>query len=339
MSTKQRLNYWSKRIKAVSDDSFEDLAMELFQFQATHNILYSQYISLLDKKPSSITCIEDIPFMPISFFKHHAVRTGDWEAEAVFTSSGTSGSKVSKHYVRDLEDYLNNAQMCFEHFFNPVKEFRFLALLPSYLEQGNSSLVTMADHFIRLSKYDDSGFFMNSSDEFYRIMRCKDTAHIPTVVLGVSFAFMDMAEQFALPQNSNIIFMETGGMKGRRIEPTRSDLHNILQKAFSCDSIASEYGMTELFSQFYSKANGIFYCPPSGRVIVRQLNDPFIVEKPGKTGTLDIIDLANYSTISFISTEDLGCLFEDGSFEVLGRRDRADLRGCNLLLESIENPG
>lgn len=268
--------------------------------------------------------------MPISFFKTQALQTGDWVAQTIFRSSGTTGSTTSQHLVRDVAFYERNARRGFEEAYGALSEYTTLALLPAYLERKDSSLVYMADYFIRQSADPQSGFFLNNYDDLAAVLRQYAAENKPTLLLGVSFALWDMAERYQLGFEE-LIVMETGGMKGRRKELTRSELHAILAPAFRQKHIHSEYGMTELLSQAYSQGEGLFRPAPTMRVFTRDITDPLTLQKDGRTGVINIIDLANLDTISFIATDDLGRRYADGSFEVLGRLDAADVRGCNLL--------
>lgn len=328
------VNGLKRRVKDVDEGSFASLALDVFRFQSRNNLLYKQFLHLIGLSPQDVRQVSDIPFLPIQFFKTHDIRTGSWEPLLVFTSSGTTAATTSRHLVRDEEFYRKNARRGFAHFYGAVENYCVLALLPSYLERNGSSLVFMADDFIRQSRHPQSGFFLYNTKELAGILgECKKNA-VPTLLLGVSFALWDLAEQY--PMNlSGITIMETGGMKGRRREATREELHGILKEAFQVDAIHSEYGMTELLSQAYSSGEGLFRPSPTMRVLSREITDPFSLQGHGKTGVLNIIDLANLDTISFIATEDLGRVYEDGSFEVLGRLDASDTRGCNLLVADV----
>lgn len=322
----------AKKIETVTESDFDKVALEIFHYQAHYNLLYADYLRLLRIDPQSVTDILDIPFLPIQFFKNYIIKTGDWDPEIIFTSSGTTGQVTSQHLVRDLEFYKKNTYKGFEYFFDSVNQYCILALLPSYLERSGSSLVVMADHFIQQSDYKQSGFFLyNTGDLIKTLENCKKN-QIPTLLLGVSFALLDIAAQHSLDL-SGIMIMETGGFKGRRKEMIREELHEILCDRFNVQSVHSEYGMTELFSQAYSRKDGIFYTSPTMRVITRQIMDPFSIEQRNKTGVINVIDLANLDTISFIATDDLGKVYDDGSFSVLGRLDASDLRGCNLMIQ------
>ncbi len=308
----------------LDESDFDAVAMQVFQYQKEHNALYAKYINLLGET-------REHPFLPISFFKGHKVTSGTWEPETVFKSSGTTGQIPSQHFVRSKKLYLDNARRGFASAYGDPSEWCFLALLPNYLERGNSSLVAMADHFIQLSPFPESGFFLHDFEKLRDcILSCHSKGH-KTILLGVSFALLDFAERFPMDL-SGITVMETGGMKGKRREMTRDELHQSLQQAFNVDLIHSEYGMTELFSQAYANGGSIFAPSPSMKVVATEVTDPFCAVAPGRTGVLNIIDLANLDTLSFIQTEDLGRVYEDGRFEVLGRLDAAEMRGCNLMI-------
>lgn len=316
----------------LNEKGFEKIAVQLFHHQAVHNPVYNAYLKNLDVDPQRILTLEDIPFLPISFLKTQAVKTGDWQAETVFRSSGTTGMTTSMHLVRDTSFYLQNAGRCFEYFFGPVSRYHIFAILPSYIGRADSSLICMMDHFIRESGSSFSGFYLSDLprliDDVRNAQRDKSRK---VLIFGVSFALLDLAEQFA-PDLSGCLIFETGGMKGRRAEITRLELHDVLTRAFNVRSVYSEYGMTELFSQAYTSGGTRFRTPPWMQVIIREIGDPFMVLLPGKSGGINVVDLANSSTIAFIETEDIGVRFDDGTFEVQGRLDNSDVRGCNLLI-------
>ena len=318
-------------IKSQSD--FCDVALEIFNYQYNNNSIYNEFIRSLGKDPSGITTIDKIPFLPIEFFRNHRITTGIHQVEMIFESSGTTGVIPGKHLVTDLRLYEESFLRSFRMFYGNPEEFLILALLPSYTERAGSSLVYMADNLIRKSRNPESGFYKNSMEELvYTIKKAKDE-NWKILLLGVSFALLDLAEKPA-PDLSGIIVMETGGMKGRRKELTRTELHSILKEELNVDSIHSEYGMTELLSQAYSKGDGIFFTPPWMKIFIRDPQDPLtIYQEPSATGGINIIDLANINSCSFIATGDLGKLHEDGGFEVLGRFDNSDIRGCNLMAE------
>jgi len=327
-----------QQILQVDTDQFDQLALQVFRYQATYNPLYKKYLSLIQVQPAEVQSIKDIPFLPISFFKTHEVKTVHDSRStvqggqtAIFSSSGTTGSTTSQHFVKDVDFYLANTVKGFVPFYGAVTDYCVLGLLPSYLERSGSSLIAMVDHFIKLSKYSQSGFFLYDHDRLAEVLRQNKKTNIPTLLIGVSFALLDFAEQYTLDLEG-VIIMETGGMKGRRKEITRAELHQILQKSFNTKVIHSEYGMTELLSQGYSKGAGIFYPSPTMKILAREVTDPFAYQKHQKTGVLNIIDLANLDSCAFIATDDLGRIHEDGSFEILGRLDSSDIRGCNLMV-------
>ncbi len=327
-----------QEILQVEQANFDQLALQIFHYQAAYNDLYHQYLALLRINPNDVQTIADIPFLPISFFKTHEVVTAKGEEHrakglhrATFSSSGTTGTTTSRHFVTDLDFYLQNTVLGFERFYGKLKGFCVLGLLPSYLERSGSSLIAMVDHFIKLSTQPQSGFFLYDHEALATVLQDCQKNNIPTLLIGVSFALLDFAEQYQLDL-SNIIIMETGGMKGRRKEITRTVLHSILQHSFKVSNIHSEYGMTELLSQGYSKGKGIFYPTPTMKLLPREITDPFATQKNNRTGVLNIIDLANLDSCAFIATDDLGRVYEDGSFEILGRLDASDIRGCNLMV-------
>ncbi len=331
MLYEQQRNKILQQLETLTDPAFEALALQVFQFQARFNEVYSRYLSLLKIDAGSVRKMADIPFLPIQFFKNYSIKTGKWAAATSFSSSGTTGEATSFHHVRDIAFYKKNTERGFSRFYGAPSGYCVLALLPSYLERSGSSLILMAEHFIGLSEHAKSGFFLHNTTDLLDILDELKKEQTPTLLLGVSFALLDLAEQHPVDLQG-VIIMETGGMKGRRKEITRGELHHSLTRAFKVEHIHSEYGMTELFSQAYSTGQGIFRCPPTMKVLTREITDPLTLQKTGKTGVLNIIDLANLDTISFIATDDLGRVNPDGSFEVLGRLDNSDIRGCNLLL-------
>lgn len=312
-----------------TEQSFELLALEIFRYQASYNPVYRRFLELLGRDSQAVNTLHGIPPMPISFFKNFEIKTGNWDAEIVFTSSGTTGQIPSRHFVRDSSVYLKNTLNGFKKFYGDPADWIFLALLPNYLERGGSSLVAMADYFIRLSKFPESGFFLNNYDQLNRTLNnLKGQKNV--LLLGVSFALLDFGEQYNL-NLSNLLIMETGGMKGRRKELTREELHAELKKLYHTQQIHSEYGMTEMFSQGYSRGGTVFEPSPTLKMLTTEINDPFHPTLPGRSGVLTVMDLANIDTCSFIATEDVGRVFDDGSFSVLGRLDAAEMRGCNLM--------
>ncbi|WP_242133745.1 LuxE/PaaK family acyltransferase [Aestuariivivens marinum] len=310
---------------------FKDLAMKVFKFQFENNSVYRSFCDLLYVHPSDITSIKDIPFLPIQFFKSHRVLSSSKPIEKIFSSSGTTGSVSSKHYVTDLSIYENSFQKGFEQFYGNIKDYVILALLPSYLEREGSSLIYMAEVLIKQSKHKESGFYLNNLTELKDLLLKLESEGKKTLLMGVSFALLDLVEQYQF-QLKNTIVMETGGMKGRRKEMIRTELHNTLKEGFGVSTIHSEYGMTELLSQAYSKDHGIFNCPPWMQVLTRDTEDALTIQDYGKSGGINIIDLANINSCAFIATQDLGRAYQNGSFEVMGRFDYSDIRGCNLMV-------
>ncbi len=319
----------AKRIFEIkTEGQFNDLALEIFQLQASKNPVYAEYIDHLGLDPAEIAQIEQIPFLPIELFKTHRIITGDRAPEIEFTSSGTSGSQVSRHRVSDLNIYERSFEQCFEQYYGAIADYRVLALLPSYLERGGSSLIYMVDAMINKSKGNGSGFYLDDLNSLSQELRKVNTK---TMLIGVSFALLELAEKEKFDLKNTIV-METGGMKGRRKEMTRTELHRILKDRLGIASVHSEYGMTELLSQAYATADGKFGTPPWMRLLIRDINDPFTINRLGKTGGINVIDLANIHSCSFLATQDLGRQNGDGSTEILGRFDFSDLRGCNLMV-------
>jgi hypothetical protein len=331
MILKERAELLSE-LNQINQEKFRKLALKVFQYQAKNNELYAAFLKLVNKKAEKITQLNEIPFLPIDFFKSKTIKSGNWESVTTFKSSGTSNSVQSIHHVKDLSFYLKNTVKGFTKFYGSPENYAILALLPSYLERGDSSLVLMAEHFIKMSKFDQSGFFLNDHKELAAtLLECFEK-NIPVLLLGVTFALLDFAADHPMKFPSDSIVMETGGMKGRRKEMIRNEVHQILSESFGLKNIHSEYGMTELFSQAYSKGHGIFYPSETMQILIRDSTDPFYFLENGKTGAVNIIDLANFDTCSFIATDDLGKIFDDGCFEILGRFDSGDIRGCNLMI-------
>ena len=320
---------WNHKVFGVKEMDFETLALEIFRFQAAQNTVYKAYLQALGADPASVKAIEQIPFLPVRFFKSHMVQTTSFEAAVIFESSGTTGSISSRHMVKDLSLYEESFLRGFELFYGSVKEWCVIGLLPSYLERTNSSLVHMVHKLIQLSEHPQSGFYLAEFDQLFAVLGELEKRKQKTLLIGVTFALLDFAEKYPLGLQHTII-METGGMKGRRQEMIRPAVHELLKKAFSVPAIHSEYGMTELLSQAYSKGEGFFSCPPWMRMLVRDEEDPFVVKRAG-SGTINVIDLVNIYSCSFIATDDVGKIHTDGSFEVLGRIDGSDLRGCSLM--------
>lgn len=313
------------------DALFDELALEIFAIQKQQNPVYREYLQLTGLDAVKPLRASEIPCLPVQLFKNKAIQTGDWTPQDKFLSSGTTGMEQSFHLVRDPVWYDLISRQIFEYFYGEVTQYCFLALLPGYLERKGSSLITMMNRFIHLSQRKGSGFFLRDTENLLKQLRICIEERKPTFLFGVSFALWELAEAF--PMNLEAVkVMETGGMKGRRREITRKELHGILKDQWQIESVHSEYGMTELFSQGYSKADGLFRPGPTMRVFPRDMTDPFGLTGLGKTAALNVVDLANIDTISFIATEDLGKCHPEGDFEVLGRLDNSDIRGCNLLL-------
>ena len=320
-----------KKIKDLREEEFESLAIEVFRYQALENPVYKEFLELLNIDPLGIEQISEIPFLPIQFFKNHRVVTGDWEEEIVFESSTTTTGTPSRHYIKDLDAYRHYCILQFEKIYGSLKDWKILALLPGYSERPNASLVHMIEGFIKRSGNPRSGFFKDDIDGLIASIYHSTTDSAPTLLIGVSFALLDLIGN-DLPElrQRGMIIMETGGMKGKRTEITRTELHQLLSIGFGVRNIHSEYGMTELQSQAYSTGDGIFKSGPWMKVICREINDPFTEISGGKTGRIDIIDLLNLDSCSFIATDDLGRM-QDEDFEVLGRKDDSEVRGCNLM--------
>jgi phenylacetate-coenzyme A ligase PaaK-like adenylate-forming protein len=322
----------TERIFQIKNEKeFEELALEIFHFQSETVPVYKEFINYLKVIPGSVDSVSKIPFLPVEFFKSHKIIAAGQKPQIVFKSSGTTGSTPSKHFVASLDLYEKSFLRCFSNFYGNPGDYCILALLPSYLGRSGSSLVYMAEKLINYSGHHLSGFYLNKTDKLIAVLRDLKSEQTPVILIGVSFALADLAE-IIQEDLSGIIFMETGGMKGRRKEMVREELHGLLKTSFNISEVHSEYGMTELLSQAYSKGNGIFNCPPWMKILIRDSYDPLQILKPGNTGTMNIIDLANLYSCSFLATSDLGKLHHDGSFEVLGRMDNSDIRGCNLLV-------
>lgn len=319
--------------KIKSESEFSEIALEIFNYQYNRNAVYQRFIDSLGKQVSSVKSVSDIPFLPVEFFRNHKIITGDLPVEMIFESSGTTGFTPGKHFVCDLSLYEESFLNSFRMFYGDPEDYVIAALLPSYTEREGSSLVYMADNLIKKSNHLLSGFYRDNIGNLISSLTQVKEANRKFFLLGVSFALLDLAENNS-PDLRDVIIMETGGMKGRRKELTRSELHSILKEKFNVTAIHSEYGMTELMSQAYSKGEGIFYSPPWMKIILRDPQDPLAIHtEKGKTGGINVIDLANINSCSFISTGDLGKLHDDGGFEVLGRFDNSDIRGCNLMAE------
>ena len=316
-----------------SDVDFERLALAVYQYQASENPVYSEFVRILEIDINQVKNIAQIPFLPIELFKSQTIICGTSEPEIVFSSSGTTGIIQSKHHVKQLAVYTESFRKGFEFFYGNISEYTILALLPSYQERDGSSLIFMVDDLIKESNNPSSGYFLYNHDELYTVLLRQKAEKRKTILLGVTYALLDFIEAHTIINFPELIVMETGGMKGKRKELVKEELHELLCNGFGVENIHSEYGMTELLSQGYSAGKGIFKTPPWMRVLVRDTNDPFSLLGTGKSGGLNIIDLANIYSCSFIATQDLGRKQPDGGFEVLGRFDNSDIRGCNLLVQ------
>lgn len=324
---------YNRIFSIINDEDFLRTALEVFDIQRNKNIVYQDFTVSLRKNHDEVKQLLDIPFLPVEFFRNRKIVTGDLPVEMIFESSGTTGVLPGRHFVNDLRLYEESFLTTFRLFYGEPSEYLIAALLPSYTEREGSSLVYMADKLIKKSGNPLSGFYKGNIDDLLQVIKKSKNENHKILLLGVSFALLDLAEGQS-PDLSGIIVMETGGMKGRRKEVTRQELHSILKEKLNVSSIHSEYGMTELMSQAYSKGDGIFYCPSWMKVVIRDPQDPLtIYTETGITGGINIIDLANINSCSFIATGDLGRLHDDGGFEVLGRFDNSDVRGCNLIAE------
>ena len=328
---------FEKSIFAAQLDNFNGLALALFNYQYQNNTIYRQFCDSLQINAAAINSIKKIPFLPISFFKTHAVKTGEFETDTVFESSGTTQTITSKHFVKDIELCRKSFNTCFEKFYGHPQNKCILGLLPAYLERKNSSLVMMVDELIKAGNNPLSGFYLYDHEKLHRTILHNELLKLPTLLIGVTYALLDFAEAYPM-QLRHTIVMETGGMKGRREEMTRQEVHAVLQKQLDISLVHSEYGMTELLSQAYSKGDGIFHCPSWMKIVLRDEDDPFHIitaddaQNKSQTGLINIIDLANIHSCSFIATDDIGRLNANESFEVLGRADNSDVRGCSLMV-------
>ena len=315
-----------------TEADFKQTALRVFNFQAENNLVYSEFLNHLRVDVNTIDSIEKIPFLPIRFFKDFEIVSGNASTEKVFTSSGTTGSEVSKHFVTDLSFYIESLKYSFQHFYGGFSDYTIFALLPSYMEREGSSLIDMVEYWIKQSGR--GGFYLYNHHELYDDLLQSEKEGKKAILIGVSFALLDFVEKYQM-NLKNTIVMETGGMKGRKKEMTRHELHSILKPRFGLNQIHSEYGMTELLSQAYSKGNALFQTPNWMRVLIRDTEDPLSLLPIGRTGAINVIDLANLNSCSFISTDDLGKVHVDSSFEILGRFDHSDVRGCNLMVSDI----
>ncbi len=312
-----------------SDKEFEEMAIETYHYQNKFNPIYSKYSSLIleGKKPKNIN---EIPFLPIDFFKHEKIISKEKESQIIFKSSGTTGTR-SLHYIADLDLYEINFKKNFTSTYGEIKDTCIIGLLPSYQENGDSSLIYMVNTLIQESSNQYSGFYNNDKKKLSRILNKQETENKKTIIIGVTYALLDLAEKFPQPLKNTII-IETGGMKGKREELVKEQVHAILMNAFETKSIHSEYGMTELLSQAYSNGEGLFTPPKWMKIIIRDINDPLSILGINKTGAINIIDLSNVYSCSFIATQDLGFKLDENNFKLSGRLSNADIRGCNLLI-------
>lgn len=318
-------------VHTIDKSQFNALAMQVFHYQSVHCAIYQQYLEHLQISPTNIQNLEDIPYLPIEFFKQFEIKTDSYTPVLHFESSSTTDSGISKHFLASTNHYEATFIASFNLHFGDFTEYCHLALLPSYLERKHSSLVYQVNHFIKHSKYKQSSFYIHNHAELYKVLIENEKQKVPSILWGVSFALLDFISEFRLPLHYTKV-IETGGMKGRRKEITRDELHEDLNKAFQTNSIAGEYGMTELMSQAYAVDKGIYKCPPWMRVSAREINDPLSKPIMNKHGAINIIDLCNIDSCAFIASSDLGKVYDDGSFEILGRIDYSDTRGCNLLV-------
>src|SRR5690554_2385129 len=315
-----------------NQEEFNEVALKVFRFQAENNLVYADFLRFLKVNLYEISSVEKIPFLPIRFFKSHSIISGNQAAEKVFTSSGTTGTQTSRHLISDLSFYRESLERSFRHFYGEMEDYTIFALLPSYLEREGSSLIDMVEFWIE--KSGKGGFYLYNHEDLYRDLIQNEKQGQKAILIGVSFALLDFVENYQL-ELKNTILMETGGMKGRKKEITREELHKILKNGFGVEEVHSEYGMTELLSQAYSKGNSRFETPNWMKVLIRDTEDPLSFFGQGKTGGINLIDLANLNSCSFIATDDLGKTYPDGSFEILGRFDHSDVRGCNLMVSDI----
>lgn len=315
----------------TSQAQFESTALQVYEFQYANNIVYKRFCDLLNRKPNLVKTIKDIPFLPIQFFKSETILSSAEDIDITFTSSGTTGQNTSKHHVTDLDLYERSFNTAFKQFYGDIETYVVLALLPSYLERQGSSLIYMAEHLIKVSNHAESGFYLDDISALIKTLKELESRNQKCLLIGVSFALLDLVETETL-QLKNTIVMETGGMKGRRKEMIREELHAQLKQGFGVSNIHSEYGMTELLSQAYSKGRGIFECPSHMDILIRDTEDALSFAPKGKTGGINVIDLANLNSCSFIATQDLGKQIDNDNFEILGRFDHSDIRGCNLMV-------
>ncbi|SDK45022.1 Acyl-protein synthetase, LuxE [Catalinimonas alkaloidigena] len=330
MESTNFIKNFKRALPHLTPNAFEEAALALFRFQATHNEVYRRYLGHLRCHSDQVVHLHQIPFLPIEFFKHHRVVSTSVPPEVVFESSGTTGQIRSRHFVADTAFYRTVAETIFQRFYGPLDQYVVLALLPSYLERQNASLVWMVDHFIRQTGHPDSGFYLHQTEELIRTLRRLQGGHRRVLLIGVTFALLDLADEYETDL-SDVLVMETGGMKGRRRELLREEVHARLCERFRLPSVHSEYGMTELLSQAYARQDGLYETPAWMRVLLRDERDPFDLSPNRRTGGINIIDLANVDSCAFIESADIGTYVHKNSFRVLGRMDQSDLRGCSLM--------
>lgn len=314
-----------------SSKQFEKIALKVFRFQYDNNVVYREFCQYLNVEKHDVKSLQQIPFLPIQFFKSHDVLSSEEKIQETFTSSGTTGMTTSRHLITDVTLYEESYRKAFSEFYGNIENYAVLALLPSYLDREGSSLIYMVDDLIKLSNHPESGFYLNNYDELIQKLLELDNAGENIILIGVTYALLDLIEKQNF-QLKNVIIMETGGMKGRRKEMIREELHDLLCKGFGVNAIHSEYGMTELLSQAYSLGHGVFECPNWMQILIRDTEDALSYIENGKTGGINVIDLANINSCSFVATQDLGKKKPNNSFEVLGRFDNSDIRGCNLMV-------
>ncbi len=328
---------WNDKIFTVTEAGFDRLALEIFHFQYQNNAVYRQYVQALQVQPQLVKQVSQIPFLPIRFFKSHTVTNNNFVPEHIFESSGTTGSINSKHLIKDVTVYEESFTKAFQQFYGAINDWCIIGLLPSYLERQGSSLVYMVDSLVKNSQHPQSGFYLYNFNTLQQVLQQLEQQNQKVLLIGVTFALLDFAQQNPTPLHNTII-METGGMKGRREELIRPQVHEILQQAFGISAVHAEYGMTELLSQAYSNGNGVFNCPSWMKIFIREEEDPLTIHSAVKaaqkpvSGAINIIDLANIHSCSFIATDDAGQLHNDGSFRVMGRLDNSDIRGCSLMV-------
>ena len=327
-----RFNYFDRLQGIKNEDDFETLALEVFQYQFQNNEIYSEFVKSLNISPEKIKSIYEIPFLPVEIFKTRKVLTGNENYQRIFTSSGTTGDQASKHYVKDISLYEINFSKIFSLFYNSPSDYTILALLPSYLEREGSSLIYMTDKLIKATQSPGSGFYLDEYKKLFSILEQLKKEKRKTILFGVTYALLDFIFSFKI-NFPGLIIMETGGMKGKRKEMVREEVHELLCAGFGVEVVHSEYGMTELLSQAYSCGNGIFKSPAWMRILVRDPYDPIKPAALKTSGGINIIDLANIDSCAFVSTQDLGRVYPDHSFEVIGRFDFSDVRGCNLMID------